>query len=450
MQITIKDYEEWLKNDKKAKVAKKGESLSAFDEQENRALYNQYVNEANLYNQRIESERQLDEQKSSALRDHYVSSEKAEKKAEDIARMQGITTGASQSDLIDIYAKGAAARAAIINENNAQRNDLLSKYNQAIAESKTSTNAAIGDISVKRLEEESRLKEENKKQNKSDFASYLSQYLAGTINKATLDRYYKDLHGDLDESTKNTYFDIDNQRADAKLAAAIENYGNGVIDYDALLKAYEEAGEYVDTDVKGYLDSETRKRNEETKTKNQETFAGYLNQYLAGTIDKATLNKYYSEHEGYLSDDLKRGYENADKEIAVKKFNATIENYNNGVGGVGYNELKKAYDSVKDYVDENYKSMIDVECVKYELNRLATQEISPSTFALNINKAKLGEDAKQELIKYISQESGEDAANAVKWLANNKIITKAAAIRIINSNPDITDEQKEKITGLLR
>ena len=38
VDVTIKDYQDWLKNNKQVKVPKEGEALSAFDEQENRAL----------------------------------------------------------------------------------------------------------------------------------------------------------------------------------------------------------------------------------------------------------------------------------------------------------------------------------------------------------------------------------------------------------------------------
>ena len=48
MSVTIKDYQDWLKNNKQAKVAKKGETLSSFDEQENRALQRLLVRRARL------------------------------------------------------------------------------------------------------------------------------------------------------------------------------------------------------------------------------------------------------------------------------------------------------------------------------------------------------------------------------------------------------------------
>ena len=72
MSVTIKDYQNWLneeKNKGKIKVAKEGETLSSFDELENKALYNQYVKEAELFNQRKEAEAQVKAQTESALRD---------------------------------------------------------------------------------------------------------------------------------------------------------------------------------------------------------------------------------------------------------------------------------------------------------------------------------------------------------------------------------------------
>lgn len=181
--MTIKDYQDWLKNNKKVKVPKDGEELSTYDELENKALYDQYVREAELFNQKKDAEAELQAQKETALRDHYVSQEKSQKQAQDALSMQGITSGISESGLIDLYAQGAAARAKIISANDSAKNDVLSDYRNKVAESKLETNKDIAEIDALRLakreQDEEKQVQENEitKQNAvNQFANLLNSY----------------------------------------------------------------------------------------------------------------------------------------------------------------------------------------------------------------------------------------------------------------------------------
>lgn len=170
--VTIKDYQDWLKNNSKAKVPKEGEELSAYDEQANRSLYQQYVKQAELLNQKNEAEAQVQAQKESALRDNYIAQAQAQKKAEDAVKMQGVATGVSESGLIDLYAQGAAARAGIINASDSAKKDIFSEYRRAIAESNAETNAALAEIDAQRKAGD----EQNRLLNVSKFAEILNAY----------------------------------------------------------------------------------------------------------------------------------------------------------------------------------------------------------------------------------------------------------------------------------
>lgn len=195
--VTIKDYQDWLKNNSKVKVPKEGEELSVYDEQANRTLYNQYVKQAELLNQKNEAEARVQAQKESALRDNYIAQAQAQKKAEDAVKMQGVATGVSESGLIDLYAQGAAARAGIINASDSAKNDIFSEYRRAIAESNAETNAALAEIDALSSEE----------------------------GKTS-----------------------DNQNAVAQLTYALENYNNDTDDFKDLKATYEKYASYLDED----------------------------------------------------------------------------------------------------------------------------------------------------------------------------------------------------------
>lgn len=197
--VTIKDYQDWLKNNSKVKVPKEGEELSAYDEQANRSLYNQYVKQAELLNQKNEAEARVQAQKESALRDNYIAQAQAQKKAEDAVKMQGVATGVSESGLIDLYAQGAAARAGIINASDSAKNDIFSEYRRAIAESNAETNAALAEIDASRgiYEEEQKAKDNANAVNA--FALALEKFNSGNSDFEELESAYENLGASLDE-----------------------------------------------------------------------------------------------------------------------------------------------------------------------------------------------------------------------------------------------------------
>lgn len=170
--VTIKDYQDWLKNNSKAKVPKEGEELSAYDELENRRLYQQYVDGEQALKAKNEAEAKLSSQTETALRDNYIAQAQAQKKAEEAIKMSGMTSGLSESSLVDLYAKGAAARANILNSSNTAKNDIFSEYRNAIAESNAETNAALAEIDAQRKAGD----EQNRLLNVSKFAELLNAY----------------------------------------------------------------------------------------------------------------------------------------------------------------------------------------------------------------------------------------------------------------------------------
>ena len=151
--IAIKDIEEWLKDEKnagKVKVPKEGEKLSAYDELYNRSLYQEYLDGAQALQKKNEKDALVDKQTASALRDNYVAQEQAKRQANEAMLASGVQTGLSESSLIDLYARGAAARAGIINSSNTAKNDIFSKYQDAIATSKRETNSSLAQIETER------------------------------------------------------------------------------------------------------------------------------------------------------------------------------------------------------------------------------------------------------------------------------------------------------------
>lgn len=335
VDVTIKDYQDWLKNNKQVKVPKEGEALSAFDEQENRALYAQYVNEAELLRQRQDAEARLSEQKASALRDNYVQQAQAQKKAEDAVKMQGITTGASQSDLIDLYAKGAAARAGIIQANDNAKNDVFSAYRQALAESKASTNKTIAEIGVKRAEKEETDLANKKTDAKTKLQNMMSGYLSGVTSKDELDSFYNENSSYIDdEYLTSLYNKIDGTKANQDFEAALTNYGNGLLDIGALTKMYEEgANVALDNNlISLYQSALQREAEAESAPKAALNIAEAIEKYNSDEIDFEELKNIYTENEEAFNktdnyeiygayQDLARKNKNAQKiEDAITEF----------------------------------------------------------------------------------------------------------------------------------
>lgn len=195
--LTIKDYQDWLKNNKSVKVAKEGEELSKYDEQKNRALYQEYLNEAQLYNDKKTKEALIDQNKRDALRDNYIVQAQAQKNAGDVMKAAKMTTGLSESSLVDLYARGAQARADIMKQSAAKKVDLLSKYNQSIVDVKASTNSKFAEIDALRYQDEEAKKADKDATDKlyasSHFADLLTKFNNDEIDFEELQGAYETL-----------------------------------------------------------------------------------------------------------------------------------------------------------------------------------------------------------------------------------------------------------------
>lgn len=256
--VTIKDYQDWLKNNKKVKVPKDGEELSTYDELENRALYNQFVREAELRAQKQNAETELQAQKETALRDNYVSQEKAQKQAQDTLSMQGITSGISESGLIDLYAQGAAARAKIISANDSAKNDVLADYRNKVAESKLTTNEAIAEIDAQRLLKQEQDKELEKEKSLAAYQQALEDYSSGFIDEKTYDSILeknRDNLTDYDISKAATVKDtVKEAYAPYEVEEALNNFDNDMIEFEELKKVYDSYGKYLTSEDKELMD----------------------------------------------------------------------------------------------------------------------------------------------------------------------------------------------------
>lgn len=291
--MTIKDYQDWLKNNKKVKVPKDGEKLSTYDELENKALYDQYVREAELFNQKKDAEAELQAQKETALRDHYVSQEKSQKQAQDALSMQGITSGISESGLIDLYAQGAAARAKIISANDSAKNDVLADYRNKVAESKLETNKDIAEIDALRLAKREQDEELEKEEGLATYQQALEDYSSGLIDEKTYDSIlekYRDNLTDYDISKAATVKDtVKAAYAPYEVEEALNKFANDMIEFEELKKVYDSFGKYLTSEdielidtYKQFLDeyeSAKKIRTSSKKTTDDRQILAELNAY---------------------------------------------------------------------------------------------------------------------------------------------------------------------------
>ena len=191
--MAIMSSEEWMKTAKNIKKPKEGEELSAYDKLENRTLYDQYVKEASALQAKNEAEAKLSSQTETALRDNYIAQAQAQKKAEEAIKMSGMTSGLSESSLVDLYAKGAAARASIMNANSDTKNEILSKYQEALASARSTANSSLATIETDR--------DVSEKQNAIDqFNAALTGFEGGKIDFEDLEAAHTKFGGQLDKT----------------------------------------------------------------------------------------------------------------------------------------------------------------------------------------------------------------------------------------------------------
>lgn len=170
-QLTIQDYETFVTNSEKTKKAKGNKTLSSLENQHNRVLYDQYVREAELGNQKNAALEKNAASKSQSLRDNAVLTEKAKRYLEQKAVLEGnANSGIAQSNLIDLYSQSAQNRANIGASYDQKESDLLLEYDKAINESKTNTNKSLFEIE--------NAKEQQEELDKQEHTAMLAQKLA--------------------------------------------------------------------------------------------------------------------------------------------------------------------------------------------------------------------------------------------------------------------------------
>ncbi|MBQ4585115.1 MAG: hypothetical protein IJA82_02775 [Clostridia bacterium] len=175
-QLTIQDYESFVKNSEKTKKAKGNKSLSSLENQHNRVLYDQYVREAELGNQKKVALETNAASKSQSLRDNAVLTEKAKRYLEQKAVLEGnANSGIAQSNLIDLYSQSAQNRANIGASYDQKESDLLLEYDKAINESKTSANQSLLELEQAEAQQ--------KELDRQEYAALLSQKLTEYENK---------------------------------------------------------------------------------------------------------------------------------------------------------------------------------------------------------------------------------------------------------------------------
>lgn len=227
-QLTIQDYESFVKNSEKTKKAKGNKSLSNLENQHNRVLYDQYVREAELSNQKNAALENNSASKTQAMRDNAVLTEKAKRYLEQKAVLDGnANSGVAQSNLIDLYSQSAQNRANIGASYDQKESDLLLEYDKAINESKTSANQSL--LELEQAEAQQR------ELDRQEYASLLSQKLTEYEEKVAsgesvgnadelkgIYSKYKDyLDNEKDYELINRYTDITEREAQRKAASDI-------------------------------------------------------------------------------------------------------------------------------------------------------------------------------------------------------------------------------------
>ena len=242
----------------------------------------------------------------------------AQKKAEDAVKIQGMASGVSESGLIDLYAQGAAARAGIISANDSAKNDVFSSYRQALAESKAGTNEKIAEIGALRTQKEETDLANAKTDAKTRLQNMMSGYLSGVTGKDELDSFYKENSGYIDdEYLMSLYNKIEGTKANQDFEAALTNYGNGLLDIDALTKMYEAgaSGELDENLISLYQSALQREAEAEKASAAalaiQEAIANYEND---GEFEE--LEKIYNENKDNLDTTEYHELYNAYKQIA--------------------------------------------------------------------------------------------------------------------------------------
>ncbi len=212
----LMSYEEFLKSDKAVKDS------SSYGKRKNKEYYQQYVAEHSAElnkNQQLDT---LEKDKSTALRENDIVTERAKRYLNAVALKNGIQgTGYAQAKASELYAQEASRRTEINNAYNKQKNDALSLYEQTVASAKATAAQNLGII-----EEEEKLY--NEQQAENDRIEVLQQmesnralYESGELDYEGFAKYYNENKDKLDSSKDSTIIGVyDNIIADeAKIQA---------------------------------------------------------------------------------------------------------------------------------------------------------------------------------------------------------------------------------------
>lgn len=251
-ELTKDDYNAWKVNNKdKIKKTGVGGVESAYDERENRAMYDAYVAEINAKNAFGRTQSALEQNKSLALdaneqnrantmRENAVMTERAKEYAERRAIMNGTASaGVSQTAMIDLMAQMANARADAQASYDNQERTIVQDYLDALNDAQVSrdnvimtaqgnANAVASDMAVKRAE-----RSETKREGKvTDVENALADYDVGNITFEELKNVYENSQDVLDsEENKgiiNEYLEIlDSQEKESSFFGNETSAGTG-------------------------------------------------------------------------------------------------------------------------------------------------------------------------------------------------------------------------------
>ena len=214
-QLTIQDYETFVTNSEKTKKAKGNKSLSSLENQHNRVLYDQYVREAELGNQKKVALEKNAASKSQSLRDNAVLTEKAKRYLEQKAVLEGnANSGIAQSNLIDLYSQSAQNRANIGASYDQKESDLLLEYDKAINESNTSANQSLMELEQAEAQQKELDRQESAALLSQKLTEYENKVASGDIVDAdqglqdTFDRYKDYLDAEKDYELIDKYTSV--------------------------------------------------------------------------------------------------------------------------------------------------------------------------------------------------------------------------------------------------
>jgi len=197
-ELVADDYDTWSTTGKgKDKIKKTGANgtYTAYDEKENRAMYDAYVAEINAQNAKNAALEANVAARANTMRENAILTERAREYAEYRAKMNGTASaGVSQTAMVDLYAKMAGARADAQASYDDQNRSIIQDYQDAIYEAQRDANAIAAEAGVQRAERADLIRENRV----TDVEDALADYDVGNISFDELTRIYDDNKSSLD------------------------------------------------------------------------------------------------------------------------------------------------------------------------------------------------------------------------------------------------------------